>query len=75
MVTPSDRSGLVSNTFTRKLDRRPTLAEQQAIGKELWAEVDAELEAFETFVADQLSGPVSRRNPHTFNFTVGQAIP
>lgn len=55
----------------KHLGRRLTIAERKSVSTQLWADVDAELDALEEFVRLQLHLPLSQRTS-SFNFRVGK---
>lgn len=56
----------------QKLGRRLTMPERQAISTRLWQEVDAELDALQDFVRDEIRKPLHARSKDGFPFRVGQ---
>jgi hypothetical protein len=55
----------------KKLGRRLTMPERQAISAQLWEEVDHELDALEKFVQQEIRKPLSARSREGFRFQVG----
>lgn len=55
----------------KRVGRRLTIAERKSVSTQLWADVDAELDALLEFVRLQLRVPLSQRTS-SFNFRVGK---
>jgi hypothetical protein len=53
-----------------KLGRRLTQVERTSVIRQLWSDVDAELDALEAFVASELRKPPSQRSHNGFKFQV-----
>lgn len=51
-----------------RLGRRLTQVERSSVIKQLWGDVDAELDALEAFVQSELRKPIHQRSPNGFIF-------
>lgn len=56
------------DALREKLGRRLTVEERTNIIKQLWVEVDQELDELEAFVLEEIKKPVFRRAPEGFKF-------
>lgn len=66
-----DEKDAREQALRRKLGRRLTIDERQAIAAQLWEEVDLELADLEVFVNDELKKPLTARSKTGFPFRVG----
>lgn len=59
------------HAMRKHVGRRLAMAERKSVSTQLWADVDAELDALEAFVRLQLRLPLTQRTS-SFNFRVGK---